>query len=270
MTNNEKQLIQEYCRKFKNILDYNPMKGGQVIESNSKYNGFINIGFVKDGNIYTQKGGDAYLFVNPEEPEWRRFKFLSDTNPTSNNIVELPLSISSSRITLYPKYKGTEYDIMINGEPKSEEKKQNDLLKHKEFMSKLNIKDGNIILLHTSPNKITDGYVGYGKKNTWTSNNAQGGIFFWATKERGKDASGGNYYYYCILPINEVYDGKNNPENYKNDMEALNNGYKVIVNEWKQGGINGGFAAYGFTKNPIKISFISYDGKTYNSTWGEI
>jgi hypothetical protein len=132
---------------------------------------------------------------------------------------------------VYPKYKGTIYDELINGKPKSEEEKEKDLRKHHEFMSKLNIRNGKVVLLHTSPNRIMDGYIKSGRKNNWTPNNAQGGIFFWATKERGKDKSGGDYHYYCEVDINEVYDGKNNPQDFRNDTEVLNNGYKVIVNE---------------------------------------
>jgi len=259
-----------YLDKFQFILGYNPAKGGQLNESyHSEYRGYTNVGFVKDGNQWTAKGGDAYLFVNPDLPEHVRFKFLTDKDLNANYISQLPISLSSARVTLYPEYVGTIYDELINGKPKTEEDKEADLVKHKEFMAKLNIQKGRVVLLHTSPHRITDGYIKSGIKNNWTPNNAQGGIFFWATKERGIDASGGNYHYYCALPIGEVYDGKNNPEDFKDDYEALEKGYKVIVNEWKQGGVSGGFAAYGFTKIPIPITIIKYEGKLYDSEWNE-
>ena len=271
MTDKQKQIVEQYRKRYDFLWKYNPAVGGRYNESYNRYIGYVNVGFVKDGNKYTPKGGDAYLFVDLEAPEWQRFKFLSDQNPSADGIAELPLSISSSRVILYPKYKGTIYDELINGKSKSEEEKENDLSNHKRFMSKLNIQNGKVVLLHTSPHKITDGYIKQGGiKNNWTPNNAQGGIFFWATKERGIDKSGGDYWYYCIVPLKEVYDGKNNPQNFKNDKEILDRGYKVIVNEWKDGGVNGGFAAYGFTKIPIPISFIRYNGKVYNSKWNEV
>lgn len=118
---------------------------------------------------------------------------------------------------IFPEYKNTYWDWFFNGLNETKEQE------HEWFLSQLDTVGDKVILKHRSPYKITDDVVGGKNKkapNSW-SNNTDIGNYFWGGKI-GEDPSGegSDYTYYCEVPIDDIYDYRYNPKNYKSLKQA--------------------------------------------------
>lgn len=232
-------------------------------------NGWTNIGIIPGGSPYGI-GGDAYIMVDPnakEEENISDFKYKHityNTKPDGSgySISAIP-SYKLNDAQIYPEYKDSYYGECFLGKRKTDK----DEMRHKYFMSKLNIMGNNVILKHDSPYRITDGEIKQGKQNSWSNNNDIG-IYFWGSKKVGKDNSNGQQYtYICLAPIDEIYDFEVNLERYISLKSALRE-HRFCAQFWDDSeeaiAVN--------TLYPVKIQAIidNRTGKKYDEEWNEI
>lgn len=139
--------------------------------------------------------------------------------------------------------------------------------KHKEFMSKLFVVGDNVLMHHISSAKITDGFLKAGMPKQSYSNNNDWGVYLWASRNTGNDPSnGGDYTYYCVVPLEECYDVANNVENFKSDKELLQK-YPYMLKDWKNGQ-----AIACQTNKPTRIWRIMRHNpvKWFDDEWNEV
>lgn len=157
--------------------------------------------------------------------------------------------LSEENVKLYNEYKNSPWhDIFFGYKADKEEF-------HKEFMNNL-LKNGNkVVLYHYSNNKIENGYVfsTAQRANSYTPQSDIGYTYFWASKNRGRDISGGDYIYYCEVPIEDVYDYSSNLEGFKSQEEALEH-YPYIAYYWADDD-----AIAVKTQTPTPISYMKVD-----------
>lgn len=172
---------------------------------------------------------------------------------------------ASKDIKIFDEYKDTDYSIPFLGKKKNED----DIERHKIFMSKLNLKDGNKVLLqHNSNIIIKDGLLSSGHEKQKYSNNSDLGWYSWGTKNIGKDPSNiGQYTYYALVDIDEIYD-------FQNDLERINDFRKAAYEKayvavyWR--GDTDSIAVVSYKPTPILYILDKQNGKKFDSNWNEI
>jgi hypothetical protein len=210
---------------FPNIYHVN---GGEDIST------WLNVGEV------TEYGNVLYVMVNPNYPQidspdeysnFRRLAVKYSQNPDGTGRVtdDIPVMFKDS-LVMYVEYIGTYYADILLGKKKIVS--VDDKKKHEEFMSRLE-RDGNMVVLkHDSDVKILDGVIKPGQPQQIYSNNSDYGVYFWGTKNIGIDLSNNKEYtYYCLVPIEDVYDITNDLEDFKSIPKA-NEVYDYIAYEW--------------------------------------
>ena len=234
---------------------------------NTDMTGWINIGVIKNGSNIGA-GGDAYLMVDPKYPQtddFGTFRYRGTGYNTKEDGTGYELQIpvyQQQYLQIYPQYRDTYYGEVFLGRRKTDEQKQ----KHEQFMSQLNMNGDNVILMHDSSYKITDGFVKKGTPNGY-SNNSDVGIYFWGSKKRGSDQSNyGTYTYYCSINQSLIYDFENDMERFGTLMNVFKQ-YKYAAQYWK-----GGPEIVVNTYTPTPITYIrdNHNGKVYNANWEEI
>lgn len=224
------------------IADYDVSKGGQLCEAfgSPDANGWKNIG----------ECGDLYLMADPwlEGLDWHKLNkewgneyydyalktshmtLTSEKDGTGANYGFTIPSWQLKSLRLYPQYANTIYDYILFGKPKevSDEQKRD----HEILMSKCFIVGDEMILHHNSKVRITDGVIRRGTPNIYTPKNFNG-ICFWASRNDGCDPSGGQQYtYYCRVPLNKVYDSRNNVEGIRSNSELYSK-YPYEISLWE-------------------------------------
>lgn len=191
-----------------------------------------------------------------------------DFNVIHNNVIrfvdesgsEHGANYNEGDFKLYDEYKDSVWgDVLYDYTPKKEDY-------HKEFMSNLMKNGNNIILRHNSSNKIEDGIVvsTAQRANNYTPQSDMGYTYFWASKNDGNDISGGEFTYYCEVPIDYVYDYSSNLEEFGGQDEALGK-YPYIAYYWHDED-----AIAVKTQRATPISYIRYKGETYDSEWNRL
>ena len=164
----------------------------------------------------------------------------------------------TNRTKLYDEYKNSPwYDILCGYNPDKQKH-------HEEFMNKLLKNGNNAVLYHYSNKKIENGYVysAMGEANRYTPQSDQGYTYFWASKDRGRDQSGGDYIYYCEVPIEKIYDYSSNLEGFKSQSEAFDH-YPYIAYYWDDDD-----AIVVKTLKPTPISYVK-EYNTYSNKMSE-
>ena len=169
-------------------------------------------------------------------------------------------SFGIENVKLYDEYKNSVWgDVLNDYVPKKEDY-------HKEFMNNLMKNGNNIVLRHNSSYRITDGIVlsTAQRANRYTPQSDIGCTYFWASKHDGNDISGGEFTYYCEVPLDYVYDYSSNLEGFKSQSEALSN-YPYIACYWHDED-----AIVVKTQRATPISYIRYKDETYDSEWNRL
>lgn len=261
--------INDTLRKFNILANYNPKEAlNEWGEKRSE--GWLNIGFVPNGSPFMD-GGDAYLMVNQHAPEdddlgnfrYRHTTYNTKPDGTGKPIADVPV-YKKEKLVIYPEYRNTYYGDLFLGKRKGKEGE----IMHNEFMSKLNVVQGGVMLKHDSTARITDGVVKYGEAKNTYSGNDNVGIYFWGSKKTGRDSSNGQKYtYYCLVPLKSIYDFSTNLERYAGIDQALND-YPYVAQYWR----DDPNAIVVNSYKPTKITAVrdNSTGKVYNSDWQEI
>lgn len=262
--------MRDFLNRFFQLSNYNPEKQNineSFYDKKIDVTEWINIGEIGWGN------DKYYIFVDPNfkdvhVPDFR-FKnevvrLSKDKNGGISNMTLGELSsFYMNRIDIYPEYINTEYSDIILGERKSEEVLASE---HEELFSKLFRVNGKVCLRHDSSVKITDGFIKKGVQNNY-STNYDIGIYFWGSKNIGRDPSNnGNYIYYCLIDENEIYDGYSNPERLSVE-KAFERGYKYIADFWRN---NKSVLIRANVPTQIWRIFDRHNGKCFDSNWNEV
>jgi hypothetical protein len=263
--------IEEAINKMKLLSEYDPKTA--LNEWRVDCSGWINIGVIPNSSPFfgANDNNDMYVMVNPNAEKiddlstfkYRNVAYSTKPDGTGATTTSIP-SYKLEDIEIYPEYRDTYYGDLFLGRKKGEDGER----QHKEFMSKLNIVEGErVILKHSSSVKITDGYISYGKKNSW-SNNSDIGIYFWGSKHIGRDQSNvGQYTYICTVDLNDIYDFETNLERFPSLRSALK-AHPYCAQQWQNE--TDVIVVNTMVKTPIKAIRDNSNGTVYNSEWQPI
>ena len=258
--------MDKLLKRFNELYKYNPQKGilnegwDDVDTSN-----YICVGEVP---FYPWADGKdkVYIMVNPQKTmeygeEINDVRYTENPDGSGKQIDNIP-PYGNRFLTIYPEHQNDEFGEMFLGKRKSDDtvKQQHEL-----FLSKLFRRGNKVIIHHNSSYKVTDGVIKKGVQNTW-SNNSDIGIYFWGNRSGGKDPSNvGQYTYYCIIPINELYDFDTNEERISLD-QALKK-YKYAGQTWQH---TDSIVVSTLQETPIWCILDKSNGKWYDRNWNEI
>lgn len=254
-------------KRTQELYECNP-SNGMINEAwgNVDTTGWICIGEVPGYYPWEDNGDKAYIMVNPQK-ELKWGKMMNDVRYTekpdgSGKQTDNVTSFYRSNIVIYPEYQDTEF-----GEMFLDKRKGNDEIKqkHQDFLSKLFVKNGNIILHHNSSYKLTDGLIKKGKPNGY-SNNTDIGIYFWGSRNNGNDPSNqSTYVYYSIISPTDLYDFTTNAE--RLTLRQALQKYPYAGQLWKDGEA---ICVNTLKETPIWCVLDKQTGKWFNSEWQEI
>lgn len=222
-------------KRIQQLYSYNPSKGiikeayGDV--DTSKY---ICIGEVENYFPWTNEQGKNKLYIMGSPNKIMRWgKEMFDIRYTENQdgsgrqMDSLPAE-AKQRIVIYPNHQDDEYGVMFLGKKQDKEVL---MQKHQDFISRLFKFEGKIVIHHNTSFKITDGFVKKGKPNGW-SNNTDKGIYFWGSRNSGKDPSNaGLYTYYCLINGEDLYDFETNDK--RLTLEQAMRKYGYVGQNWQ-------------------------------------
>jgi len=257
----------EVIKRFKELSSYNPQKG--IL--NEAYGDVDTSGYICVGELKYDpwlKGLDKiYVMVSPQKilkwgKEMYDVRYTENPDGTGEQTDSIP-GYLKNYITIYPEHQDDEYGEIFLGKRKGNE----ELLKqkHQDFLSKLFIINGNVIIHHNSSYRIRDGFVKKGKANVWSNNNDVG-IYFWGSRYCGNDQSNASSYtYYSIIPLSDLYDFETNAERISLDV-ALRK-YKYAGQYWKKGDA---VVINTLQTTPIWCILDKDNGKWFDKDWNEI
>lgn len=254
-------------KRIQELYTYNPSKGlinegfGDVDTSN-----YVCVGEVPYWP-WGNNGDKVYAMVSPQKiKKWGNEVFdirYTENNDGSGMQTDSIPSYAIERMRIYPEHYDDEYGEVFLGKKKSKEELE---LKHERFVSNLFRIDGNVILHHNSSYEITDGYIKKGEKNSW-SNNADIGIYFWASRNSGSDPSGNSKYtYYCIINENSLYDFETNEERLTLPQALSKHDY--VGQFWREN--SDAIVVNTFLKTPIWSILDKQTGQWFDKDWNEI
>lgn len=215
-------------------------------------------------------GGDAYLMVDPNatpDDDMSYFKYRHTTwntkpDGTGDGFADIP-AYKKESLKIYPEYRDTYYGELFLGKKKGEE----GMKEHEAFMNRLHMNGNDVVLKHDSNVKIDGGVIKIGKKNAW-SNNSDMGIYFWGSKHVGSDVTNGcRYTYYCLVPVNQVYDFQTNLERYISLREAFEH-HSYCAQQWQDD--ERAVVVNTFRNTPIYAVRDNSTGKVYDAEWHEV
>ena len=227
--------------------------------------GYICIGEVP----YYPWGSDrekVYIMVSPQKQlKWGEevydIRYTQEPDGTGAQVSDLPV-YAKRKAVIYDEYQNTEFGELFLGKRKSDDEIKQ---KHQNFVSKLFKVGNDVIIHHNSSYKITDGVVKKGNQNGW-SNNTDIGIYFWGSRISGKDPSNiGEYSYYCVIPMNELYDFETNVE--RLSLDIILRKYKYAGQFWRN---SDAIVVSTLRETPIWAILSKSDGKWYDKNWNEI
>lgn len=213
-------------------------------------------------------GGEnkLYIMVNPQK-EMKYGKEIRNVRYTENpdgsgKQTDLVPGYAKEKQIIYPQHQDDEYGEMFLGK-----RKNNSLInqEHKEFISKLFTIGSNVVLHHNSSYIIKDGFIRKGKANGY-SNNSDIGIYFWGSRNSGNDPSNaGEYTYYCLIPMSDLYDFSTNSERMtlRNALEK----YDYCGQYWQN---SDAIVVNIFTPTPIYCILDKSNGRWFDKKWNEI
>jgi hypothetical protein len=200
----------------------------------------------------TMKGGDMVYDI----------RYTENSDGTGAQTNSIP-TYARNQATIYNEYRDTEYGELFLGKKKDEEVVKQ---KHKEFMSKLFKLGYMVIIHHNSSYKITDGIIKKGAPNNW-SNNTDIGIYFWGSRNSGRDPSGNSLYtYYCYINQDDLYDLEANKE--RLTLQKAMSQYPYVGQYWGKNDEAIVVSTYKLT--PIWCILDKQTGKWYDKDWNEI
>ena len=167
------------------------------------------------------------------------------------------------KVKIYPEYYDSELSEKFLGKKKSDEEIERI---HSQFMSSVNMLGDKVVLHHNSSHRITDGYVKKGKPNNY-SKNSDVGIYFWASKEPGRDPSNSSLYtYYCLIDADDLYDFETNVDRTRLIPSMKNHAY--VGQYWR--GDSGPVVVTTFKETPIWRILDKSSGRWFDSGWNEV
>ena len=256
----------EIIGRFRQLFNYKPKKGmrnesfGDVDTSN-----YICIGEVPY-DPWLKNLDKVYIMVSPHKiMRWGEERF--DVRYTENSdgsglqTSSIPGYVKENAI-IYPEHQDDEYGELFLGKKKSDEeiKAESD-----EFESRLFKKGNNVIIHHNTSYKVEDGVIKRGKQNAW-SNNSDIGIYFWGSRNSGKDPSSvGSYTYYCLIERENLYDFHTNVE--RLSLKQALGKYGYVGQIWQNGDA---IVVNTLKSTPIWCILDNKTGKWYDKEWNEI
>ena len=258
--------LDELIKRFKEISSYSPKKG----TINEAYGDIDTTGFVCIGEINYDpwlKGIDKlYIMVDPQKTMYggkmqHKITYTENPDGTGSQTTSVP-TYATREATIYPEHQDDELGELFLGKKKSDEQIKQE---HQEFLSRLFIVDGNVIIHHNSSYEIKDGVIKKGKPNGWSTNNDVG-IYFWGSRNNGNDPSNvSTYTYYSKIYLKELYDFETNAE--RLTLKKALKKYNYAGQYWKKGD-----AVVVSTLQPTPIWCIvdKSNGKWYDENWNEI
>ena len=259
-------MINNEIKRLIEINQYNPSKG----KINEGFNDVDTTGWVCVGEVPYSPWGDGenklYIMVNPQkEMKWgkdiRNVRYTENTDGSGRQTDLVPYYAKEKQI-IYPQHQDDEYGEMFLGK-----RKDSSLInqEHKEFVSKLFTIGNNVVLHHNSSYVIKDGIVRKERANGY-SNNSDIGIYFWGSRNNGNDPSNaGRYTYYCLVPLNRLYDFSTNAERMtlRNVLEK----YDYCGQYWQN---DDAIVVNTFTPTPIWCILDKSNGKWFDKDWNEV
>lgn len=261
-------MYEDINRFFKNAL-YDPKKGmlNEGFNDEVDLSGWVNIGEIP---YYSDT---LYIFIDPnyanvDVPEWRFKDTVIKLTPNKDGsgrqttLGDIPV-FYRQKFSLYPQYKDSEYaDVLIGVKKKPTEQLEEE---HNEIWSQLFRIGDNVCIHHNSSVKITDGVIKKGKANNW-SNNSDVGIYFWGSRNDGRDPSGNSLYtYYCLISENDIYDKYSNPQRLNVD-QALSQ-YKYVADFWHN---KEAVLIRAGAETPIWRILNKQTGEWFDSKWNKV
>lgn len=196
---------------------------------------WIPVGEVPGYYPWAGDGNKTYIFVDPQKHQYidgtETYNIMYTENPdgSGRRIGSIP-SFNKENAIVYPEHENDVYGEIFLGKKKDKERAKE---MHREFLSKLFILDGKVILHHNSSVRITDGSIKKGKPNGY-SNNSDIGIYFWGSEKSGRDPSGrGTYTYFCRIDPNELYDFETNID--RLTLSKALQRYRYVGQYWRDG-----------------------------------
>ena len=256
--------IEEAIERFKLLAEYRTSLKEAYGDVDT--NGWICVGEV-NYNPWGAGDNTLYIMVDPELSMYggkmiHKIAYTTNADGTGKQVHSIPTRIEREAI-IYPEHQDDEYGELFLGKKKDPETIKQ---MHQEFLSKLFRKGNYVIIHHNSSYKITDGVVKKGKPNGW-SLNSDIGIYFWGSRNSGKDPSNScQYIYYCLIPLQDLYDFETNEERIMSLDKALQK-YDYAGQNWKKSD-----AIVVSTLKPTEIWCIldTSNGKWYDKDWNEI
>lgn len=265
----KKDILNE-IRRFNDIINYNP-KVGIINEmcGDKDLSGWLCIGEIDDCSVFfRQPENKLYIMVNPnyngQEFNMSEYvRYCTTNDGTGAQTDDVPrYYLNGSGFKIYPEYIDTKYAEIFLGKRKDDSVAQK---MHQDFLSGLYIDGDEVILHHNSSYKVTDGYVRKGEPNRW-SNNSDIGIYFWASKNSGRDPSGhGKYTYFCRIPLIDLYDQETNTERTSVRQSMHHHGY--VGQKWNY---DNAIVVTTYRSTPIWCIRDNSTGQFFNSNWEEI
>lgn len=263
--------MEDIQRRFRELFTYSPKKC-LISEGyyDKKLSTWICIGEVE--NYYPWVGVNSdnekktYIFVNPEKEMYggrmrNEVRYAANKDGSGPQMESLP-DYYREYIKIYPEHQDDEYGEMFLGKKKDNEILKRNMQKFNSMLFKLN---GNIILHHNSSKKITDGLIKQGEKNGY-SNNTDVGIYFWGSRNSGRDISGNSTYtYYCAINPNDLYDFETNEERLT-FRQALQK-YHYVGRYWTKGEA---IVVNTFKYTPIWCILDRTNGQWYDKDWNVV
>lgn len=241
-------------------LDYNMInEGWGDVDSR----GWLNIGIIPGYSPFMGGDKNTYLMVDPNAEkidDLSQFRRLHTTFAPDKNGSERTSQVPTyylQNLEIYPEYQDTYYGEVFLGKKKDNPE---DIKKHEEFMSNLNIDGDMVILTHDSPVLIKDGYISAGHEKQGYSRNSDVGIYFWGSKNSGSDPSNsGTYAYYCKVPLSDIYDFQNNAD--RLTLKQAMSKYPYVAQYWKGGPA---IVVTSWVKTPIWKCLDKRTGKVFD------
>lgn len=253
-------------KRLMEIYQYNPSKG----RINERFGDVDTKGWVCVGEIpYSPWAGGqnkVYIMVNQQKgmkwgQEYRDVRYTENPDGSGKQTDLIP-GYAKEKSIIYPQHQDDEYGEMFLGKRKDDSVAKQE---HKNFMSKLFVIGNNVVLHHNSSYVIKDGFVKKGTPNGY-SNNSDIGIYFWGSRNSGNDPSNvSEYTYYCLIPLNELYDFSTNVERMtlRNALEK----YSYCGQYWQNGDA---IVVNTFKPTPIWCILDKGNGKWFDKDWNEI
>ena len=253
--------------RFKELLNYNPSKG--II--NEGWGDLDTTGWVCVGEVayspWLNGAEKVYVMVNPQKTmkygeEINEIRYTENPDGSGRQTDVIPV-YARKKIVIYPEHRNDEFGELFLGKKKDSSTIEQT---HNEFVSKLFKNGGNVIIHHNSPYVVRDGIIKKGKANLW-SNPTDSGIYFWGSRNGGKDPSNdSSYTYYCIVPQNDIYDFETNEE--RLTMPQAMEKYPYVGHYWPKD--NDVVVIRTNNVTPIWCILDKNKGKWYDKDWNEI